>query len=1122
MMLRFISARPRAAALALLCLSALGAMGLLWRTSSKTETNFLPHLPPAQWIVGPAAPEVAPRPRVKLETTFKQSFNLATGPAHAELRVAGFHEYVVELNGAIIRLSARKDGNWKEPHSFDVKNLLRSGGNEISVSVSNTNGPAALWLSLSADAFQLSSDESWKASCAGAAWTAARRATLPKPVVAGGPLSGGESIWQNFRALWLTLVVFAVISAVVFWLAMGWARAEAAITDPRRRREWLPPLLLAGLWVVLFINNLGSLPFRGFDADGHLAYISYILDRHALPFANEGWEMFQPPLYYLACAGALKIIGLHTWQDEGIMALRIIGLVIGVANFVIVWACLRLLFPESRARQMWGLLLAAFLPPLLYLSQYITNEPAGVAAVGACVYLTLRILKSRESSLRLYAALGAVLGLALLAKITAALLVPLVIVALVWKAIAQPEISTSRRSAQLFLLFAACLGVCGWHYARVWMHVQNSPGVTWIPNTDIQWWQDDGYRTAAFYLRFGRSFIHPWFSGFHGFPDGVYSTLWGDGLFGGSGDFLLRPPWNYDLMSVGYWLALLPALGVIVGGCIAIAQFLRQPSPEWFLLLGLGFLAVLAVVHLSLTVPYCSVVKAFYGLLALVPACALGAWGLDSIHRRSGRLRPLVCVLFGIWALASFTSFWVLGSARDTTLARSRAFAQSGRTSDAIQTLAAALQWYPQDAELHCLLAEILIPLGQVQDAANHAELAVSQNPNDAQSHLIYSIALTARNQLKAAEAEARKALELAPGNARAWSQLGMLLVRQGLYDEAERLTRKGLAISPYSPDIRLQLGLALLNHGQYPEGMTQLQLASSLKAGASTNSTPDATDLSHPPGNSEPHEVRQKLDAAAFLLRHTSVPEALSLYQAVLEIAPHSAEAHCGLGEALGKQGNLDDAAQHFETALKITPDYAPALVQLGIVRARQGKLDDAFAAISQATRLQPNDAMAHNYLGNVLAQQGRTAEAVAEFENALRLKPDFALAHNNLAVNCKKLGRTADAIAHYREALRWDPDFLDSLNNLAWALATVPDSQFRNGADAIVLAARACELTRYQKPMPLATFAAACAEQGRYRDAIAYAERALQLSGGQGARGAMLPPMLESFRAHTPYRTN
>jgi Flp pilus assembly protein TadD len=171
-------------------------------------------------------------------------------------------------------------------------------------------------------------------------------------------------------------------------------------------------------------------------------------------------------------------------------------------------------------------------------------------------------------------------------------------------------------------------------------------------------------------------------------------------------------------------------------------------------------------------------------------------------------------------------------------------------------------------------------------------------------------------------------------------------------------------------------------------------------------------------------------------------------------------------------------------------------------------------------ALSLRPDDVKTRNNLGNVLAQQGRHAEAVREFEEALRLNPDHVTAHNNVAISYKKLGRIGEAIAHYREAIRLQPDSVEAINNLAWLLAAHPDAQFRNGAEAVPLATRACELTKYQNPVALTTLAAAYAETGQFQTAISFAERAQELAkGSQGALAGRLSAMLEAFRAGRPY---
>ncbi len=254
-------------------------------------------------------------------------------------------------------------------------------------------------------------------------------------------------------------------------------------------------------------------------------------------------------------------------------------------------------------------------------------------------------------------------------------------------------------------------------------------------------------------------------------------------------------------------------------------------------------------------------------------------------------------------------------------------------------------------------------------------------------------------------------------------------------------------------------------------------------------------------------------------LLAQGNEDEAISQYQAAAAIQPRP-EIRFILGETLSKRRRYEEAIGQFSEMLKSSPDNVPALVQIGIARALQGRTEEAVRALSEALRIDPADAGAHNSLGNVLAQQGKHEAAVQQFEEAVRLKPDHAGAHNNLAISCKKLGRMDEAIVQYREAIRLEPDSLQALNNLAWMLAAYPKAQFRNGPEAVKLATQACELTKYQNPIPLATLAAAYAETGRFQEAISFAERAQEAAkGAQGVLANRLSAMLEAFRAGRPY---
>ena len=93
-------------------------------------------------------------------------------------------------------------------------------------------------------------------------------------------------------------------------------------------------------------------------------------------------------------------------------------------------------------------------------------------------------------------------------------------------------------------------------------------------------------------------------------------------------------------------------------------------------------------------------------------------------------------------------------------------------------------------------------------------------------------------------------------------------------------------------------------------------------------------------------------------------------------------------------------------------------------------------------------------------------------------------------------------------------------TLNNLALILATSSDDSLRNGAEAVRLAERVCELTHHRDPLFIGTLASAYAEAGRFPEAVATAEQAVQLAtaAGQTAVAANNRRSLVLYRADKP----
>jgi cytochrome c-type biogenesis protein CcmH/NrfG len=104
----------------------------------------------------------------------------------------------------------------------------------------------------------------------------------------------------------------------------------------------------------------------------------------------------------------------------------------------------------------------------------------------------------------------------------------------------------------------------------------------------------------------------------------------------------------------------------------------------------------------------------------------------------------------------------------------------------------------------------------------------------------------------------------------------------------------------------------------------------------------------------------------------------------------------------------------------------------------------------------------------------------------------------------------------------LRLQPDRLEALNNLAWILATDSNAELRDGAEAVRLAERACELASGRQTVFIGTLAAAYAESGQFEKAVTTAQRAcdLALSLGQTNLFARNQKLVGQFKNREPCR--
>jgi len=778
------------------------AISILVRSAQQNPAiNFLPRDRKAEWIVFPTAVDAHAHWFASLDATFRREFVLPGQPRTARLSVRAMRRAELKINGRPVQLA--RNGNWKNVATIDVAKELRAGANVIEARVFNHNGPPALWLFLDADGSSLRSDQTWEASFAGSSWRPALLATEAKKAGLGNSLAGGEHTLDALKKVWPFWSVF-------FGIACATAFAWRVVFKNSVSQRWQIVFLaiLGCLWLLLIWNNNRWLPFyRGFDSKEHLSYISYIQQHRALPLPTEGWEMYQPPLYYLLAAVCLSLTHLSANDPTSVFILRWVGAFLGIAQFIFVFLTLRLLLPIRAA--LMGLLFAGFLPMHLYIAHYVTNEILVAALATVTLYLCVRWLKNESPRAMGLVWIGLALGAAMLTKATAILLLPIVAAAIAGKSIIE-RAPIVRWLGNLTLLLAVCLSVCGWHYVRIWLKFGAPLVGNWDVLSGFTWWQEPGYRTAVDYFRFGRALVAPLFSGLAGVPNGIYSTLWGDGLCGGASSPDI--PWRESLTVAGYLCALIPTALVIAGIFAALAQFIRKPSAALFLLLGFFAAIVMGFALMTLKIPSYAEAKAFYGLSALTPLCFFGALGWNRLTERHRNARLILGTFMFLWATNSFAAHWIVPSAAQHLYA-AKVLGTQDQIAQASAEAAKAVEADPSNPAARGFYALTLSELGRDKEAIEEAQRAVELSPVDSVAHLRLAIALK-RVDLERAIAEARRAIALGSENVQAYQFLMACLLESRRYDEATQLGRTWLTLSPYDSSAHSSLSAALAQTG--------------------------------------------------------------------------------------------------------------------------------------------------------------------------------------------------------------------------------------------------------------------------------------------------------------------
>jgi hypothetical protein len=615
----------------------------------------------AAWIYPAIPPQTASRwitPVIPApEAFFERRFTVSNPHGPVWLHVRALRDVIVRLNGREVPLAERDWRHWKEPSVVDVAPFLVAGENLVRVEVRNPEGIALLQLRIDGLGEPIATDDHWLAGL--------ERQPLGRPAIASDPVRypDGAALPAPLPA---TRQHAVLLTALVAGGMLGFVLLRGRFGDARLAPA-LAGLLVLGFWAWVAGDKILRIPIgAGFDSVAHVGYVEMIRRTRTLPLAYQGLEMYHPPLFYVVTA---LLLGAVQPEPGGVLERGLYSLLPVLAGVGMMWvagATARLLRPDARWIQAGSIVAAGLLPMSLTLAATVSNEAPHAFLASLALLVALRMLLAPAAARRDDLVLGAVLGAALLTKYSSAILLPLLPGAVAVKRWIVDREAPSRAASGAGRTLAVVAVVAGWFYLRnllLYGEVFAWP-LDLVPGTTL--WQYPGFHTPGYFLRFGDALLQPWYSGFHGFWDAVYTTLWGDGMLGGAGGVeYVHGRWRYDWMACVFLLAL-PATAFLVAGWLRTGWRALHDEDlgrrlALTLLVALPPVTLLSLLSVNLRYAYWSFGKAFYALFLGPTLAWFGVLGFEALDRALARHAPVVvralpwgwaAALFGAIALA--------------------------------------------------------------------------------------------------------------------------------------------------------------------------------------------------------------------------------------------------------------------------------------------------------------------------------------------------------------------------------------------------------------------------------------------------------------------------------------
>lgn len=329
-----------------------------------------------------------------------------------------------------------------------------------------------------------------------------------------------------------------------------------------------------------------------------------------------------------------------------------------------------------------------------------------------------------------------------------------------------------------------------------------------------------------------------------------------------------------------------------------------------------------------------SLLRTLNPLLHFGTLCPLAALGICLTWNRRRQVWLLYALMF-VYA-ASVALFYVFSRYRFPLVPALIVFAAAGLafllgafqekrwrplgTGVAIAVVAALLCNRPMmsetliRADTHNNLGNAFVQEGKLQDAVRHYRHALELDPAYPDVSFNLATVLLHTNRLNGAIRHYEQGLRIDPDYAQGHYNLGIALMRVGQPDRALGHFEQALRIEPAYAEVHVVVGSLLFDKGELAKAKEHWKQALQIK----------------------PEMAEAHYNLANAFLRELSFEQAIEHYGQALQIKPEMAEAHYNLGIALEQVGRVQEAVEHYEQAVLLRPDLEELQKRLIVLRDR------------------------------------------------------------------------------------------------------------------------------------------------------------------------------------------